>query len=105
DLALAVADNRKRSKAETAAAFDDLGAAIDEDDLFDHLRAVALIAVVSIVTALAAGAAAVWTAAVRTTIELTGLARRNGRGCGRSGCFNNSLSGGRGSGFGAHAVF
>jgi hypothetical protein len=38
DVALAVADDDERGEAEAAATLDHLGAAVDEDHLFDHAR-------------------------------------------------------------------
>src|SRR6185295_4313874 len=97
-----------------------LGAAIDEDDLLDHRRAIALllVAIVATLTAIAAHAAT----AIRAAVELTRsalfalrlrLRLRLSLLLGRGG-WRRSFSGGwcdvrgrgiRRSGFGAHAVF
>src|SRR5690606_29831164 len=77
DLALAVADNGERGEAEAAAALHDLGAAVDEDDLLDHLRAVGGSGLVAVVATLTVTTRAAGTAVLSTAIELTGLARRS----------------------------
>src|SRR5688500_14105141 len=71
DLALAVADNGERGEGKATTALHDLGAAIDEDDLLDHRRAVALLLLIAVVAARAAVAAGATHAALAAEAALT----------------------------------
>lgn len=89
DLALAITNDGERSKTESATTLHNLRAAIDEDDLLDHLRAIArlfVVAIVAIIAALAASAAAPIWAAVKLT-WLTRWSRRCGGRLGGGRCW------------------
>jgi len=96
DLALAIANDSKCREAETTSAFHYLGAAIDEDDFFNHLGQT-VGSESGAVTVVAARAATV-KFTTRTAVVATLSSRCR--------CSGGSSGGGgrRGSGFGAHGL-
>jgi hypothetical protein len=115
NLALAVTNDSQCGEREATTTLNDLGAPVDEHDLLDHGRTVAVLGLVTIVAtraAIATGAAitawatlAAETTAAALTARCTLFARRRGSGsrwCGGGGSWRGALR--RGRGFSAHAI-
>jgi hypothetical protein len=80
DLALTVTDDRESGERKAPTAFDHLGTTVDENDLLDHGRTVALLGLVAIVTtraAIAAWPAITAGATLSTETAATTLAARS----------------------------
>jgi hypothetical protein len=114
DLPLTVANNGECSKGEPTTTFDHLGTAVDEDDLFDHRRTVALRLLIAIITtgaaiiaawAAIAALAAKAAAALAARCTLFALGRSSHRGSNERGDWGWRCALRRGRGFGAHADF
>ena len=114
DLALTVTDDSESGEGKAPTAFDYLGTAVDENDLLDHGRTVALLGLVAIVTTratIAAWPAITAGATLAAETAAAALAARSAlfaRGCSSgsrwwgNGCWRGAL--GRGSWFSAHAI-
>ena len=94
DFTLAVTNDGESCETESSSAFDDLGAAIDEDDLLDHLRAVSLLFGVAIIAVISTWTAT--TTAAATTIGATVKLARLTRWSGRGSCRRSSVGSSRG---------